>query len=135
MHAQAGLPKFTVTSLQRLKMAALITAPADCEVQSVMKFLTAQSIVLIEIHHQLCQIYGHTWLDGQHISFRGSAGRCLIIIHPITWTSCPVISIFSYNSNSCPVSTSIYQNNRGMEISATAVPITGGRLLQLVIFL
>ena len=42
---------FTVTSLQRLKTEALIPAPADYEVRSVIKFLIAP----IEIHRQLCQ--------------------------------------------------------------------------------
>ena len=41
----------TVASLQQFKMEALIPAPADCEVQSVIKFLNAQSIAPIEIHH------------------------------------------------------------------------------------
>ena len=53
-------------------------------------------------------MYGHTRLDGQHIC-RSSAGRCLIMIHPIARTSCPVIYIFSYISrNSCPVSVSVF---------------------------
>jgi hypothetical protein len=34
----------TVAALQLLKMEALIPAPADCEVRSVIKFLNAQSI-------------------------------------------------------------------------------------------
>ena len=86
-------------------MEALIPAPADCEVRSVIKFLNAQSMALIEIHRQLCQVYGHTRLDGQHISCRGSARKSLIIHHPISRTSRPVISIFSYTSrNSCPIS-------------------------------
>ena len=34
-----------VASLQRLKMEALIPAPVDCEVRSVIKFVKAQSIV------------------------------------------------------------------------------------------
>ena len=56
------------------------------------------------IHRQLCQVYGHSRLYGQHISCRSSAGRCLIIIHLIARTSRPVISIFFYISkNSCPV--------------------------------
>ena len=56
------------------------------------------------IHPQLC----HTWLNGQHISWRSSIGRCLIIIHRIVQTPCPVISIFSNTSrNSCLVSISI----------------------------
>ena len=51
---------------------------------------------------------GHTWLDGQHICWI-SAGRRLII-HPIAWTLCPVISIFSYTSrNSCLVIVSIFR--------------------------
>ena len=80
-----------VASLQRLKMEALIPTPADCEVRSVIKFLNAQSIAPNVIHRQLCQVYDHTRLDGQHISCRSSAGRCLIIILPIARTSRPVI--------------------------------------------
>ena len=71
----------------------------------MIKFLKAQNIAQTEIHRQLYQVYVHTRLDGQHISCRSSTGRCLIIIHPIARTSCPVISICSYSSrNSCPVS-------------------------------
>ena len=93
-----------IASLQRLKIEALIPAPANCEVQCEIKFLNTQSIAPIKIHRQLCQVYGHTSLDRRHISCRSLAGRCLIIIHPIGHTSCPVNSIFSYTSrNSCPV--------------------------------
>ena len=49
-----------VTSLQLLKMEALIPAPAYCEVRSVIKIFNAQSIAPIEIHRQLCQVYGNT---------------------------------------------------------------------------
>ena len=52
----------TVILLQRLKMEVLIPSPADCEVRCVIKFLNAQSIAPIEIHRQLCQVYGHTHL-------------------------------------------------------------------------
>ena len=48
----------TVAWLQRLKMEALIPAPADCEVRSMI--FNAKSIAPIEIHRQLCQVYGHT---------------------------------------------------------------------------
>ena len=40
-----------------------------------------------EIHRQLWQVYGPTRLGGLHISCRSSAGKCLIIIHPIVRTS------------------------------------------------
>ena len=100
----------SVASLQRLKMEHLIPAPADCEVRSVIKFLNAHSIAPIEVHRQLCQVYGHTRLYGQHISCRSSAGRCLITIHPISRTSRPVIFIFPYTlRNSSPVSVSVFR--------------------------
>ena len=51
-------------TLQQL-MEALIPAPANCEVRSVVKFLNAQSIVLIEIHSQLCQVYGPYIMSNQ----------------------------------------------------------------------
>ena len=99
----------TVASLQRLKTGAPIPAPANCQVRTVIKFSNAQSTAPIEIHRPLCKVYGHTRLDGQHISCRSSAGRCLII-HPIARTSHPVISICSYSSrNSCPVSVSVFR--------------------------
>ena len=63
---------------------------------SRLQFLNAQNIAPIEIHRQVCQVYGHTQLDGQHISCWRSAGRCLIIIHPIARTSRPVIYIFTF---------------------------------------
>ena len=44
----------TVASLQQLKKETLISASANCEVQSVIKFLNAQSLAVIEIC-QLCQ--------------------------------------------------------------------------------
>ena len=73
--------------------------------RSVTIFLNVQRIAPIKIHRQLGQVYGHTRLDGQHISCRSSAGRCLIIIHPISRISRPATSIFSYiSSNSCLVS-------------------------------
>ena len=104
----------TVASLQRLKLEAVIPEPADCDVRSVINFLIAQSIAPIEIRRQLCQVYGHTLFDGQHISCRSSAGRYLIIIHPITQTSRPLISIFSYTSrNSCPVRVDVLRMTEG----------------------
>ena len=56
----------TVASLQRLKMESLIPAPADSEVQSVLKFLDAQSIVPIEIP-QLRQVYGLNVMSKQTV--------------------------------------------------------------------
>ena len=50
----------TVALLQRLKMEPLIPAPVKYGVCSVIKFLKAQSIAPIELHRQLCQVYGHT---------------------------------------------------------------------------
>ena len=61
----AGLPEFS---------QFIVAVPADFEVRPIIKFLNAQNIAPIQIHRHLCQVYGHTWLDGQHI-YRSSAGR------------------------------------------------------------
>ena len=82
---------------QRLKKEALILAPGDCEVRSVIKLFECTEHSVGRNYCQLCQVYDHTRLDGQHISCRNSAGRCLII-HLIARTSRPVISIFPYTS-------------------------------------
>ena len=99
-----------VTSLQRLRIEALIPVPPDCEVRSVIKFFKKQlrwmlSAGVVLLHDTL----GHSRLDGQNISYRSSAGRCLII-HSVVRTSRPVISNFSYTlSNSCPASVSVFR--------------------------
>ena len=103
---------FTVESLQLLKMEAPISTPANSEVRSIIKFLNALSIAPIEINLHLYQVYGHTRFRGQHISWRSSAERCLIIIHPIARASRLVISIrfFSYTSiNSCLVIVCVFK--------------------------
>ena len=41
----------TVASLQRFKIEALIPAPASREMLSVIKFLNAQNLAPIKIHH------------------------------------------------------------------------------------
>ncbi|PNF25373.1 hypothetical protein B7P43_G10916 [Cryptotermes secundus] len=59
-------------------MEALIPTPADCEVPSVIKFLNAQSIALIKIHCQLCQVYGPNVMSKQMVRCwcrQFSAGR------------------------------------------------------------
>jgi histone-lysine N-methyltransferase SETMAR len=48
-------------------MEALIPAPADCEVRSVIKFLNAQSIAPIEIRRQLCRVYGPNVMSKQMV--------------------------------------------------------------------
>ncbi|PSN44342.1 hypothetical protein C0J52_11116 [Blattella germanica] len=39
-------------------MAACICSPTACEFRSVIRFLNMQNIALIEIHRQVCQVYG-----------------------------------------------------------------------------
>ena len=100
-------------------MEALIPAPADCEEPSMIKFLKAQSIPPIKINRQLCQVYGDTRLDGQHISSRSSAGRCLIIIHPLD----RLLQLKKFLSSQ----RQSFQNDRDSEMSVTVVPIPGGQ--------
>ena len=56
-----------VASLQRLKMEALIPAPADCEVPSVIKFFNPQSIAPIEIYQLLPGLWTHTARRSTHL--------------------------------------------------------------------
>ena len=78
-YALAGLPEFSQYHCsQQLKMEALIAAPANCEVLSVIRFLNSQSIVVVEIYHQLSQVYGPNVMSKQmvyHWCRQFTAGR------------------------------------------------------------
>jgi len=39
-------------------MFKTIERAADCEIRSVIRFLNARNVLLSEIHHQICQVYG-----------------------------------------------------------------------------
>jgi len=39
-------------------MFKTIEGTADCEIQSVIRFLNARNVLPSEIHHQICQVYG-----------------------------------------------------------------------------
>ena len=106
-----------VASLQRLKLKALIPAPADCEVRSVLKFLNAQSIAPIGIHRQLCQANDHT--------------RWTHLLQELGW------EVFNHHPrykptprasrNSCPVSVSVFRMTErwGWVSHSTMVSIPG----------
>lgn len=49
-----------------MKMAALIPFPADCKIRSV-KFFNTQNMAPIEIHRQLCQVYGPDIMNKQMV--------------------------------------------------------------------
>jgi len=40
-----------------------IEGAADCEIQSVIRFLNARNVLPSEIHHQICQVYGDSALS------------------------------------------------------------------------
>ena len=116
----------TISLLQRLKMEALIPAPADCEVRSMLWFFIAQNISLIEIHRQLCQVYGYTRSTVN--TSRSSAGRCLIIIHSNLAPG--DFHLFLFLKKFLPRQRQRFQNDREAEMSVTVVPIPGGKLLR-----
>ncbi|KAJ4427303.1 hypothetical protein ANN_24923 [Periplaneta americana] len=62
------LGSLKATSWHWLKMDIPILAPAACEVRSVIKFLNAQYIALIEIYRQLCQVYGSNVMSKRMIA-------------------------------------------------------------------
>ena len=39
-------------------MFKTIEGATDCEMRSVISFLNARNVLRIEIHHQICQVYG-----------------------------------------------------------------------------
>jgi len=39
-------------------MFKTIEGAADCEIQSVIRFLNTRNVLPSEIHHQICQVYG-----------------------------------------------------------------------------
>ena len=121
----------TVASLQRLKIITLIPAPADCEVRSVIKFLNVQSMAPIEIHRQLCQVYGHTRLDDQHIPCRSSTGRCFNHHPPYSPDiSASYFHLFLHLKLFQSGQRQRFQNDREAEMSVTVVPTPGGRFLR-----
>ena len=96
----------------------------------MIKFLNAQCIASIEIHRDLWQVYGHTLLDGQHISCSSSARRCLTINHPIARTCAfSDFHLFLYLKKFLSGQRQSFQNDREAEMSVSVVPIPGGRLL------
>jgi hypothetical protein len=39
-------------------MFKMIERPADCEIQSVIRFLNARNVKPADIHRQICEVYG-----------------------------------------------------------------------------
>ena len=116
-----------VASLQPLTVEALIPAASDCKVRSVIKFLNAQSIAPIEIR-QVCQVYDHNRLDGQHIC-RNMSGWCLspTLSPDLAPNDFPLflhLKKFLYGHRQR------FQNHKEAEMSVTVVPIPDGRLLR-----
>ena len=70
----------TVASLQRLKVEALIPAPADCEVWSVIKFLNNKRCVMLIAAVDLLQENdrSHTALQSTHL-LQEFSWRCLTL--------------------------------------------------------
>ena len=87
----------TIASLQRLKMEALISAPAECEVWSVIKYLIAQNIDRSK--SIICCARSMAKHDSTVNTSPSEFGWEIFNHHPlyIARTSRPVIFIFSYN--------------------------------------
>ncbi|KAJ4441171.1 hypothetical protein ANN_11022 [Periplaneta americana] len=67
-HPETGqVPPGASSVHQWSEMEALIPSPAACQVRSVIKFFNAQTIAPIEIHRQLCQVYGPNIMSKQMV--------------------------------------------------------------------
>jgi hypothetical protein len=63
------------------KMFKTIVRPADCEVWSVIHFLNARNVKPVDIHHQICEVYGETAMSDGKVrkwvrKFRGRHNTC-----------------------------------------------------------
>ena len=46
------------------EMPLLTENPADCEIRSVIRYLSAKSVKAVEIHRNICEVYGQNMSDG-----------------------------------------------------------------------
>ena len=114
----------TVASSQHLKLVALISAPADCEVRSMIKFLYTHIGAPNEIHRQFCQQSfpaDYPLLVAQNYHGVSVAQKIVRQVGAKATDSehkakrmesalTKLRSIFSYTSiNPCPVSVSVYR--------------------------
>ena len=122
-------PVLTVTSFQRLKMKALIPVPADCEMQSVIKFLNAQSITPNEIHRQLLQVNGSHGSTSTHIL--QEFGWEVFYHHPPYSPDLAPSAFhhFLHVKKLLSGQRQRFQNDREAEMNVTVVPIPCGRVL------
>jgi hypothetical protein len=42
------------------EMPPLIENPANCELRSVIRYLSTKGVKAVEIHHNICEVYGQT---------------------------------------------------------------------------
>ena len=45
-------------------MPSLIKYPAECEIRSVIRYLSAKGVKAVEIHRNICEVYGQNMSDG-----------------------------------------------------------------------
>ena len=68
--------------------ARWITAPAKCELLSVIKFLHAKMVALIEIHHQLEEVCCPMCIDLKNVrKWSRKFTACRLNVHDEQWNS------------------------------------------------
>ena len=120
----------TAVSFQRWKLEALIPAPADCEVRSVIKCLYAQSIAPIEIHRHLFLVHDHTRL---HVNTSPAGFGWEVFNHnpPYSPDLAPSDFHLFLNLNKfLSGQRQRFQNDREAEMSVTVTPNPCGRFLR-----
>lgn len=60
-------------------MSAVIENPANCEMRAVIRFLSAKNYKLIEIHWQLCEVYGDKIITEGQWYIRFKNGRTNVV--------------------------------------------------------
>jgi hypothetical protein len=45
----------------------MIERPADCEIRSVIRFLNARNVKPVDIHRQICEVYGENAMSDEMV--------------------------------------------------------------------
>ena len=55
--------------LYTFEMPSLIENPADCEISSVIRYLSAKGVKAVEIHRNICEVYGQKILSDVMVGY------------------------------------------------------------------
>ena len=63
------------------EMPPLVQSPADCEIRSLIRYLSAKGVKAVQIHRNICEVYGRNmqWLSHQAANFYDEGIKNLVV--------------------------------------------------------